>query len=62
MDDVHAKLTQQLQRGAAKKNEALGVVGIISRRRAVEKFSIEVPIGANHVDAYAFVDGSLKNR
>ncbi len=61
MHDVGGMAAQDLERGAAEKNKTLGVVGIIAARRAVEKFAIEVWIGANQVDRYFFTDGCFEN-
>ncbi len=50
VNDVGWLGAENFQRRPAKEDEALGIVGIIFGRCAVEKLAVEVFIGADEID------------
>jgi len=61
MNDLHGPLAEQLQRGMAKKTKPFGIVRIVSRRGAVEKFPIEIMIGSDQVSWGTFAERSFQD-
>src|SRR5581483_692997 len=62
MDNRRGLAPQQLQRGAAEEAEALGIVRVISGRRAVEKLAVEIRIAAEQINRDALGERAFQDR
>src|SRR5712672_2121918 len=63
MEDVrHAQNFRSLQHGAGEKSKALGVVGIVARRSAVERLAIEEFRILDKIELHASLAASGDNR